>query len=804
MLKNYFTTAVRNLWRSKGSTIINISGLTLGIATSLILFLLIRNQTSYDTFHSKFDRIYRVVMEADGNNGKNYSSGVPAVLWEAFKGDFPEAEEVVFTSFRGSGSLVTIPQKQGAPTKFADDNNLVFTQPSFFKTFDRKIVSGDINHPLAGPNEAVVSKKSAIKYFGKEDAVGEVLEFEGKEYKVTAIMEDHPENTDFPFHVMLSYITIKKEKDEAGWGSIWSDEHCYFLLKEGASIEQIEKRFPDFYKKHRGDENPDHVAFHAQTLASIHHDEKYSNYNYSTISYNQITVMSVIAIFLIITACINFINLVTAEAIKRSKEVGIRKTLGSSRGQLIAQFLGESALVTLISIMLAICVTQLSLTFLNVFLKKQLAIDFTDATLWFFILGVAVFVSFLAGLYPSLVVSGFKPAFAIKNQINNRGSSGFYLRRALVVVQFWISQIALIGTIVILMQTDYLNTKDLGFSKEAIVNIPIPENARGGFNDGTSKMRTFRDEITKVKGVERASLCNFPPSSGSVSATNFSIEGRPDQGYDTQLKMVDGNYLELYGLKLVAGSNLLDLDTAQGFIVNEKLAQLVGFANPAEIIGQRIKMGGRPQSLPIVGVVQNFHTMSLHEPIEATVLYNRIRNYSTISLKVNLKEFQESLKIIQQKWEAAYPNHIFSYKFLDEEVREFYEGEKRMSTLITIFTFIAIFIGCLGLFGLATFMANQKTKEVGVRKVLGASVQSILFLFSREYILLILIGFLLAAPVGWVVMNNWLDSFQYKIELNPFIFALALGVIFVIAIVTVGYRSLRAALANPANSLRSE
>jgi putative ABC transport system permease protein len=803
MLKNYIATALRNLWRSKGSTIINVSGLTLGIATGLILFLLISNHTSYDKFHSKFDRIYRVVMESDGNSGKNYSSGVPPVLWEAFKGDFPEAEEVVFTSYHGAGSLITIPQKQGESKKFADDNNLVFTQPSFFKTFDRKILIGEASNLLAEPNEAVISRKAAIKFFGTEEVLDEVLEFEGREYKVTAIMEDYPENTDFPFNVMLSYITIKKEKDEAGWNSIWSDEHCYFLLKEGATIDQIEKRFPDFYKKHRGEENPDHVAFHAQTLASIHHDEKYTNYNYNTISRDQITVMWVIAFFLIITACINFINLVTAEAIKRSKEVGIRKTLGSSRGQLIVQFLGESFLVTVVAVMLAVCVVQISLTFLNTFLNKHLSINFADGTIWLFVAGVSVFVALLAGLYPSLVVSGFKPVFAIKNQMSNRNSSGYNLRRALVVVQFLISQLALIGTIVVLMQTNYLTTKDLGFKKEAIVNVPIPENERSGFNDGTSKMRTFRNEVMKLKGIELASLCNFPPSSGSVSATNFSIEGKED-GYDTQLKMVDGNYVELYGLRMIAGSNILDLDTAQGFIVNEKLAQLVGFNNPADIVGQRIKIGGGPRSLPIVGVVQNFHTMSLHEPIEPTVLYNRIRNYSTISMKVNLKDFQESIKQVQAKWEAAYPNHIFSYKFLDEEIREFYDGEKRMSSLITIFTSIAIFIGCLGLFGLATFMANQKTKEVGVRKVLGASVQSILILFSKEYVVLILIGFVLAAPVGWMIMSNWLNGFQYKIELNPLVFLMGLAVTFLIAILTVGYRSLRAAIANPVDSLRSE
>jgi predicted permease len=804
MLKNYFTTAIRSLWRQKASTVINLSGLTLGVATSLILFLLVRNQTSYDRFHTKFDRIYRVVMEADGNNGKNYSSGVPPVLWEAFKNDFPEAEEVVFTSYHGAGSLVTVQTPQGELKKFDTDNNLVFTQPSFFKTFDRKLLLGKKQDLLQEPNEAVISKSTAIKIFQKEDAIGEVITFDGRDYKVTSVMEDFPETTDFPFNIMLSFITIKKEKDEAGWNSIWSDEHVYFLLKEGVSIEQVEKRFPDFYKKHRGEENRDHVAFHAQTLASVHHDERYGNYSYNTISYNQITVMTIIGIFLILTACINFINLVTAEAIKRSKEVGIRKTLGSSRGQLIVQFLGESTIVTAASVVLAVGVAQLALPLMNTFLNKNLSLQFSDTTVWLFLLCATVLVALLSGLYPSFVVSGFKPAFAMKNLINNRDSSGYNLRRGLVVLQFFISQFFLISTIVIVMQTDYFNKKDLGFKKEAIVNIPIPENARGGFTDGSSKMRTFREEVVKLKGVEMASLCNYPPSSGSVSATNFSIEGKKDEGFDTQLKMVDGNYLEMYGLKLIAGKNIDDLDTARGFIVNEKLAKMVGFSNPADIVGQRLTMGGRPQSLPIVGVVQNFHTMSLREPIEATVLYNRIRNYSTLSLKVDVREFKNTVKEIQQKWEAAYPNHIFSYKFFDEEIREYYEGERRMSMLISIFTGIAIFIGCLGLFGLAAFMANQKTKEVGVRKVLGASVQSIVMLFSKEFVKLIVIGFVIAAPLSWYVMNQWLNSFTYKIEMGPTIFLMGLGATFLIAMLTVGYRSFKAAVANPAHSLRSE
>lgn len=803
MLKNYFTTAIRNLLRQKTSTLINISGLTLGIATSLVLFLLVQKQTSYDRFHSKFDRIYRIVMEADGNNGKNYSSGVPPVLWEAFKNDFPEAEEVVFTSYYGAGALVTIAQANGEVKKFDNDNNLVFTQPSFFKTFDRKVIAGNPQHLLDGPNEAVISQAASRKFFGKEDALSEVLTFNGQDYKVTAIIEDYPSNTDFPFNVMLSFITIKKQKDEAGWNSIWSDEHCYFLLRDGVNIDEVEKRLPAFYTKHLGKENPDHVAFHAQPLASVHHDTRFGNYSYNTVSLNQIRVMTIIGFFLVLTACINFINLVTAEAIKRSKEVGIRKTLGSTRKQLIFQFLGESFLITLVALLIGVALAQLSLPYLNTFLSNSLAIPWNSIGLWSFLIVTLILVSLLSGLYPSFVVSGFQPAFAIKNLINSKNSSGYYLRRGLVVLQFMISQFFLISTLVIIMQTEYFNQKDLGFAKDAVVNLPIPENERVGFTDGTSKMRTFREELSKMSGIELASLCNYPPSSGSVNSTNFFFEGRGED-FDAQVKMVDSNYLELYNLRLIAGRNLEDSDTAQGFIINEKLVTMLGFENPQDVIGKQLRQGSRNFALPIIGVVQNFHTVSLHSPIEPTVLYNRIRNYSTISLKVDLNQFQSSIKEIQQKWEATYPNHIFSYKFLDEELREHYEGERRMSTLISIFTGVAIFIGCLGLFGLATFMANQKTKEVGVRRVLGASVEGIIFLFSKEYIRLILIGFAIASPLAWYVMNEWLSNFSYKIELGPSIFAIGLGFTFLIAIVTVGYRSLKAATANPVNSLRSE
>lgn len=800
MFRNYFITAVRNLWRSKGSTIINLSGLTLGIASSLVLFLMVRFQSSFDNFHSKKDRIYRVVTSSDGNQGRDYTPGVPPALPEAFRNDFPEAEEVLFTSYR-DGGLVTIPQKDGEPKKYEEERGIVYTQPNYFNVFDRKVLSGDGAKALDDPNEAVISKKAALKYFGKEDALGEVLNFEKRDFKVTAIVDDYPSNTDLPFDIILSFITIKKEKDEAGWNSIWSDEQCYFLLKKDASLEAMEKRMPSFIKKYHS-QNSDNRNFTFQPLAEIHYDDRFSNYNYNTTSKQTLTALGLVGIFLIITACINFINLVTAEAIKRSKEVGIRKSLGSSRAQLIAQFLGESSLVTLISVVVAVSLTQLVLGVLNPFLNLKLSLDFlNDGGLWLFLSVVTISVALLSGLYPSLVVSGFKPVFAIKNNMNNRNSSGYALRRGLVVTQFFISQFFIMGTIVLISQMNYFHNKDLGFRKDAIVNIPIPERENPATGEGSSKMRTLRDETTRLAGVEMASLCNNPPSSGSVSGTDFQIEGKDDR-FGTQVKLVDSHYLDLFGLTLVAGNNLADLDTAQGFIVNEKLSSMVGYTNPNDIIGKRIKMWGK--NLPVVGVVKNFHTVSLEDPIEATIMLNRIRNYQTLSLKLNPATLQESIKQVQQKWEAAYPDFIFSYEFMDVQIKEFYEQEEKMSIMLTLFTCLAIFIGCLGLFGLATFMANQKTKEVGVRKVLGASVESIIVMFSKEYARLIVLGFLLAAPIAWFVMNKWLDKFAYKIEIGPSIFIAGLGITALIAVLTVGYKSFAAATANPVKSLRSE
>lgn len=799
MLRNYLKTAFRNLLNQKGSAVLNIAGLSLGITASIILFLLVNHMLSFDKFQANYDRIYRVVTQSDGNNGKNHTPGVPSVLAPAFKNDFPEAEAVMFASYR-SGSLILVPRDNAEPKKFDEEAGVVFIEPTFFSIFSRNVLIGDGPKSLDEPNEAVISKSLAKKYFEREDVVGETVMLGTREYRIGAVIDDPTDNTDFPFTLLLSYETIRKDTEENGWGSIWSDEHVYFLLKEGESIEKLEARMPQFTKKYV-ENNWNNQEFLIQPLSTIHYDGRFGSYTYNTVSEQNISALFMVAVFLVLTACINFVNLATAEAVKRSKEVGIRKTLGSTRSQLVFQFLGETAIVTLIAVVLSLGLAQLGLGLLNPFLEMNLKLNLLgDWRLPAFLTALFVFVSLFSGLYPSFVLSGYKPALAIKNKMSSFSTAGFNLRRGLVVVQFFISQSLIIGTIVIITQTNYFKSKDLGFAKDAIVTMPIPES---GTPEQTSKLRALAHEISQLPGVEQYTLCSTPPSSGSVSGTGFILEGEEDsKRKNTQVKLVDDKYISLFDLKMLAGTGLPDLDTATGFVVNRKFAEVSGFTNPQEMVGKRVRIWGR--MLPVLGVVENFHATSLHNNIEPLVMFNRADSYGTLAIRIQGQTYQATLDEAKRLWDANYPKHLFSYRFMDDEIREFYEGDERMSTLLTVFTSLAICIGCLGLFGLATFMANQKTKEIGIRKVMGASVESIVFMFSREYARLIVIGFVIAAPAAWWVMNMWLEDFAYKIDLGAWIFATGFGVTLLIAVITVGYRSLRAATANPVKSLRYE
>ncbi len=799
MFRNYLTAALRNLLRERTSTLLNIAGLTLGIAGSIILFLIVRNGNSYDHYHSKFDRIYRIVTESKGNNGDTFTQGVPPILSDAFRNDFPEAEEVAFTSYR-RGSMVSVVQRNGQLKKYEEPTGVVFTQSSFFKIFDRPILIGSSDKGLDEPNNAIISRRWAIKYFGKEDVVGEILRYDNNDFKISAVMEDFPPTTDFPFELMLSYTTIEKSMEKGGWGGISDSDNCYFLLKEGELIDKVDQRMSAFAKKYigTGDNGSAGSNFLIQPLAEIHFDMRFGNYNKRMPQAASIA-FTVIGIFLLITACINFINLTTAEVIKRTKEVGIRKALGSSRVELIIKYLLETSLVTIAAVFLAISVAQLALGFLNPFLELSLSLDVvTDLTLWGFLIFITVIVSLLSGLYPAIAVSSLRPVMALKNQVSGTPLSGTNFRKGLVVLQFFISQFFIICTIVIAEQMNFILSQDIGFNKDAIITVPIP--VADGSND-PGKMRALKNEILALPGVERATLNATPPSANSVTGTDFKIVGNEDD-FKTQIKPIDGDYLEVFGVEVIAGQGLLDSDTINGLMVNERLAKIAGFDNIDEIVGKEIELSG--QHLTVKGVVKDFNTTSLEKPIEPVILFTNINDFRKLSIKLKPTDIEETLLAIQAKWSQIYPEYIFSYNFLDEQIYNLYRGERKMSTLLTIFSFIAVFIGCLGLFGLVTFMANRKTKEIGLRKVLGASVQSIMLLFSKEFVKLLLIAFLIAAPAAGFMMHTVLQEFAYRIQLGPVVFLAGLSATFLIAFLTVGYRSFKSASANPVDSLRSE
>ncbi len=799
MFRNYIKTAFRSVLRERVNTIINILGLTLGITCSLILFLLVKYDAGFDDFHTKRDRIYRIVQESDGNDRKEYSPGVPPGLPDAFRQDFAEAEEVTFASYY-SDALITIPAHNNEPKKFQEEAGVVFAESNFFKIFDRQILQGNAENGLDMPGEAIISKSLALKYFGKEDVLGLIVKQDSIEYKITAVMEDYPPNTDFPFNLMLSYITKKMSREATKWNGTSSNDHCYILIKENETAKEIEARIPAFVNKSIK-KNFKHKTFYLQPLSELHFDARFEPFTDRVAPKEMLIALGVVAIFLLITASINFINLSTAEAIKRLKEVGIRKALGSSRSQLVGQFLGETTMITVFSLLISLALTQLMLGFINPFLDLKLSLDFSsDKLLWIYIISVTSVVSTLSGLYPALVISGYKPVHALKNKTNSASSSGFTLRRSLVVFQFMISQFFIIGTIVLISQMNYFQNRDLGFKKDAILIVPVPESTA---NKSFDKMRTLRNELLNESGIEMASLCYMPPSSGSSRDTGFTLEGEnEDQRKNTQVKIADGNYLDLFGLQLIAGRGLSDLDTANGFVVNEQLLKVAGFGKAEDMIGKIIVMWG--MKFPVVGVVKDFHTVSLKVPIEPVIMFNGIKGYETLAVKVNPANFQQTIAQIKTKWEVAYPEHFFDYGFLDEHIRDFYEDDQKLSILLTGFTCIAIFIGCLGLFGLAAFMTNQKTKEIGVRKVLGASVESILYRFTKEYVKLILVSFALASPLAWFVMTKYLEDFAYRITLGPGIFLMALSLTLTIATLTVGYKSIRAAIMNPVKALRYE
>lgn len=802
----------RSLWRKKTFSLLNILGLAVGIAACLLIFLVISHELSYDNFHPNKNRIYRVVstLTSPGREVERLAD-VPLPLAAAVRQEFPQLEQVAHV-WKIGGTQFAIPGTNGAEKKFKEDQHVYYTTPAFFHIFNFKWLQGDADNALKDPYTIVLTKKVADSYFGSwQAAVGKTI-YQGdsrKPYKVTGILDNFPSNTDMPMRIVLSYATFAAMnadalKDPNAWGGWNSASNCYILLGKGQTAASVDAQMPAFAKRHYASlvgkmvGTPDN---HLQALKDIHLSTDYGTYGGQSFNKKELFALGLIGLFLLLVACINFINLSTAQSVNRSKEIGVRKVLGSNRGQLMWQFLGETAMVTGIALLLACLLAEVFMPSLRNLLGKQIEFNLTENPgIALFLLATGVVVTFLAGFYPGLVLSGFDPVAAIKSKISAKTVGGISLRRGLVVMQFVIAQLLIIGTLVVVKQMNYFRNRPLGFDKSAVALIDIP-NAE----EGVKKFPLLKASMKNITGVEDVTLCNDAPSSdGAWNTTFYYDHDLKPKDFTTIIRQADVDFMQTFRMTLAAGRIPYPSDTIKELLLNETMVKKLGIVHPEDILGREMGFGDGLRRYTIVGVMRDFNSMPLRQAIGPLVMITNIGEYNTLAVRLDPKHLDETMKRIQTTYTTVFPDHVFDYIFFDDAIVNFYHGETITSTLFKIFAVLAIFISCLGLYGLVAFMAIQKTKEVGIRKVLGASLQSIVVLFSKEFTLLIGISFVISAPLGYFFMHKWLADFYYRTNIGWGVFVAAIVLSLAIAWITVGYKAVQAAMANPVKSLKSE
>ena len=804
MIKNYFRINLRNLKHNKGYAIINILGLATGIAVCLLIFLIISFETSFDNYHKKSHRIFRVLTEYHHADSKEifYGRGVPFGVPGALKNSFKQIEEVA-PIWADHNDQVVITNSGGELTKkFKEENGVFFTNPAFFKIVDFPLLAGSYE-TLNDPNNALLTKAAADKYFGDwKDAIGKTFKLNNTyTLKVTGVLANVPSNTDFQFKIVISYGTGYTSKfiHSTDWDNTSSNFSCYILLPSNASPSNLNSQLIALSKKKKSPENKDVQTI--QPLDAVHYDTQAGNLSSKTISHELINALWLIAAFILLIACVNFTNLSTAQAINRSREVGVRKVLGSNKWQLQLQFLSETFLIVLASILCSLIIAWLSLPYINNLLELSLSINLSNGiSILLFLLITLITVTILAGFYPSVVLSGFNPINALKSKLVSKSNKGISLRRGLVVFQFIIAQSLIIATMVIAKQMSFFTSQSLGFEKNAVVNIPIPTDSAG-----ISKIDFLKKQLKAVSGIQSVSFnSNTPVEDNNDNWTNIKFDHSTKQtDFYSIIKSADNEYLPAYKLPLIAGRNIELSDTIREFLVNEMFLRNLGIRNPQDALNKEINLYGNVKG-PVVGVLKDFYTRSFRDGLAPLIITSNKGDYNETSIKLDSKELTSSMNQIEKIWGETYPDFVFEYKFLDDKVENFYKHENQIAHLYKIFSMIAIFLSCLGLYGLASFMAVQRIKEVGIRKVLGATGSHIVYLFSKEFILLISIAFVIATPLTWYFMHQWLQNYPFRIQLSWWLF-LAGGIIsIIIALATVSIKAIKAAVANPVVSLRTE
>ncbi|HLZ17319.1 MAG TPA: FtsX-like permease family protein [Cyclobacteriaceae bacterium] len=818
MIKNYLKVAVRAILRNRLTSFINIMGLALAMASAVLIYLFITDELSYDRYHAKANRTCRVTREFFSRDGVSnlHLCTVAPPIGPLLKNDFGEIETMARTL---QFNLVMAIEENGTRSKMASEQNVFMTEPDLFKILDINVISGDPIKSLGRPLTVMLSETAAKKYFGTTEVIGKQLKGGGKlDLEVTGVFKNFPDQTHWHPDFLISFSTLNdstiygRKGLETNWGN--NAFSTYLVFTEGTDPKKIEARFPAFLDKHFGPyakanfgAPADFVASKAtrltlQNIPDIHLRSHLDDEIETGGNINNVYMMAVIGSFIILIACFNFVNLSTARATKRAKEVGLRKTVGAFRNQLISQYLSESVLISFFGLVIALGFAWVALGWLNQFTHKHLLFRFIEN--WPLTLGLisfALLVGLLAGIYPAFVISAFKPALVLKGQQGAAQGKGG-IRKALVVTQFAISVVLIIATLVTTQQLEFMNNTSLGFDKDRIVTLTY-------YNELGANYDAFYNEAIKSSTIKNVTRSSRIPTGRLLDSSGASLvkDGQLIPASVT-LKMIttDFEFFNTYGIGFAAGrdfSKSVKTDDSLAYVVNEAAVKALGWTSNEEVIGRDFQYGGVTGKL--IGVVNDFHFESLHERIVPMIFLPPKQSfYNFITVKIAGANFQEGLDHLQKVWKSFLPIRPFEYQFTSDRYQRLYEAEQRENQLFTIFSALAIFIASLGLFGLATFNTLQRIKEIGIRKVLGASVPNILGLLSKEIVILILIANAVAWPIAWFFMGKWLSSFAYHINMNILAYLLAAASAVLIALLTVSAQTLRAAMSNPANTLKYE
>lgn len=819
MLKNYFKTAFRSLIRNRNYSIINIAGLAVGIAVCMMIFIIIQFQTSFDDFHPDKDSVYRVLTESHHADAGTvtYAKNVPFPMPAGLKAEFPQLKQVA-PVYASHNDELQVLDDNGMPVKnFKEQSGVFYTSPSFFTIFNFPLLAGSYAS-LNDPNNVLLTKEIAETYFGDwKTAMGKTIkitgyysmgaglfQFPANALKVSGILATVPANTDFQLKLVVAYGTDFTGDKEYGfaqpdWNQSAPDFGCYVLLPSNISAGNFDQQLSRYARKVLPADNRDNYML--QPISAVHYDAAAGNYSNKTISHELVNVLWLIAAFILLIACVNFINLSTAQAVNRAREVGVRKVLGSNKSQLQAQFIIETFLIVTIAVLLAAGITLLALPSVNKLLELSLSFNLLkNPAILVFLLEVTIVVTALAGFYPSVVLSRFNPVNALKSKLTVNTARGISLRRGLVVFQFIIAQALIIGTLVIVQQMNFFMNQPLGFDKDAIVNIPYRPDSTG------AKLTDYLKHQLLSNGALAVTFSsNSPMEDDNNMFTAFKFDhALKDADFQAISKFADNDYVPTYKLQLVAGRNLKPSGYTQEFLVNESFVKSLGLKKPEDVLSKEISMMNGLIKCPVVGVIKDFNDRSLRQSLAPLLIATNSTMYRQASIKLSTANMASTMQSIKKIWQQAFPNYVYEYRFLDDKIGSFYKQENQLAQLYKIFAAIAIFLSCLGLYGLASFMAVQRVKEVGIRKVLGATTGNIVYLFSKEFIILIAIAFVIATPLAWYYMHQWLENYVYRIDISWLIFFAGGAVALFIALLTVGFQAIKAAVANPVKSLRTE